>query len=99
MARLIAKREFLAAGLGLGSQQGPHSRRMILAVWVNPRRRKCRLCAGQRSPGWPNTITADPEHGFWVQEQRHDDLTDILYHRHREIIASPPLDPEVAGLG
>ena len=27
------------------------------------------------------------------------DLTDILYHRHRETIASPPPDPEVVGLG
>jgi len=27
------------------------------------------------------------------------DLTDILYHRHREIIALPPPDPVVAGLG
>ena len=32
---------------------------------------------------------------------RHDDvdLTDILYHRHRETIASPPPDPEVVGQG
>ena len=27
------------------------------------------------------------------------DLTDILYHRHRETIASRPPDPEVVGLG
>ena len=27
------------------------------------------------------------------------DLTDILYHRHRETIASRRPDPEVAGLG
>ena len=27
------------------------------------------------------------------------DLTDILYHRHRETIASPPPDPEVVGQG
>ena len=27
------------------------------------------------------------------------DLTDILYHRHRETIASAPPDPEVVGLG
>ena len=27
------------------------------------------------------------------------DLTDILYHRHRETIAWLPSDPEVAGLG
>jgi hypothetical protein len=27
------------------------------------------------------------------------DLTDILYHRDRETIASLPPDPEVAGLG
>ena len=27
------------------------------------------------------------------------DLTDILYHRHREAIASPPPDPEVVGQG
>ena len=27
------------------------------------------------------------------------DLTDILYHRHRDIIALPPPDPVVAGLG
>ena len=29
----------------------------------------------------------------------HIDLTDILYHRHRETIASPPPDLEVVGLG
>ena len=27
------------------------------------------------------------------------DLTDILYHRHRETIALPPPDPEVVGQG
>ena len=27
------------------------------------------------------------------------DLTDILYHRHRETIASRPPDPEVVGQG
>ena len=31
--------------------------------------------------------------------ERHYDLTDILYHRHRETIASPPPDPEVVGQG
>ena len=31
--------------------------------------------------------------------QAHSDLTDILYHRHRKIIALPPPDPVVAGLG
>ena len=34
-----------------------------------------------------------------VLQEQAGDLTDILYHQHRETIASPPPDPEVVGLG
>ena len=39
-----------------------------------------------------------PEYGS-IDIGRLVDLTDILYHRHRETIASPPPDPEVVGQG
>jgi hypothetical protein len=37
--------------------------------------------------------------GLFSDSSHPCDLTDILYHRHREIIALPPPDPVVAGLG
>jgi len=41
---------------------------------------------------WPVSLDA-------VHPRVGTDLTDILYHRHRETIALPPPDPDVVGQG
>ena len=85
----IAKREFLAAGLGLGLSLGlagsvlaqdDLGRTGENAPAALPPLRKARTTKLFLSPGgWPNAITADPEHGFWVQEQRHDNKQEAAW--------------------
>jgi hypothetical protein len=85
---LIAKREFLAAGLGLGLglaagsafAQDDLGRTGEAAPSSLPPQRKAKTTKLFLSPaGWPNAITADPERGFWVQEQRHDNKPEAAW--------------------
>jgi hypothetical protein len=90
MGPLIAKREFLARGLGLGLSLGVAGGSALAqddlgrtgesAPAALPPLRKARTTKLFLSPpGWPNAITADPERGFWVQEQRHDNKQEAAW--------------------
>jgi hypothetical protein len=90
MGPLIAKREFLVGGLGLGLSLGLAGGAALAqddlgrtgesAPAALPPLRKARTTKLFLSPpGWPNAITADPERGFWVQEQRHDNKQEAAW--------------------
>ena len=88
MAMPISKRQMLVQSLGLGLTlssgrawaQDDLGRTGAAAPPPKPPLRRARTTKLFLSPpGWPNCITADPERGFWVQEQRHDNKQEAAW--------------------
>ncbi len=92
MEPLIGKRQLLAAGMGFGfsmavkaafaqAKPGDDLGRMgEEASAPLPQSREAKTTKLFLSPpGWPNAITVDPERGFWVQEQRHDNQQEAAW--------------------
>jgi hypothetical protein len=87
MARPVSKRHMLVQSLGWGLTLAASRARAqdVLgrtgeAAPPNPSLRRAKTTKLFLSPpGWPNCITADPERGFWVQEQRHDNKQEAAW--------------------